>query len=457
MEKIEIKNLKGIGKEVYKLIEVLYPICRSITGNGVRETLNIIKKHIPLEISEISTGTKVFDWEIPKEWNIGDAYIKNSKGEKIVDLKKSNLHVLNYSIPIHKKISLVELKKHIFTLPKHPDWIPYRTSYYKENWGFCMTHNQFQKLKNEQYEVVIESKLEKGNLTYGELFLEGETKNEVLFTCYVCHPSMCNDNLSGVSLLTYLAKELIKKKQKLSYRFLFIPETIGAIAWLSKNENKVRNIKYGLVATCVGDSGHTTYKKTRDGNNEIDEIVNKVLIESKEPFEIIDFFPTGSDERQFCSPGFNLPVGSLMRTPYGKFPEYHTSKDNLDFINSENLENSFEKYYKIVKSLEEKSKTEQKKSDKNQKHKENSEKIFINLLPKCEPQLGKRGLYRNVGGSKFLEHDILAILWILNLSDGNNTLNEISKRSSINLSILNDNAKILEEKGLIKSKNAKAK
>ena len=454
INQIEIKNSKGIGKDIYELIQDLYPICRSITGNGVRETLNKIKQHIPLNISEVPTGTKVFDWKVPKEWNINDAYIKNSKGEKIVDFKKSNLHVLNYSLPIHKKISLTELKEHIFTLPEHPDWIPYRTSYYEENWGFCITHNQFQNLRDEQYEVCIESSLIQGSLTYGEIFLEGKIKDEVLLSCYVCHPSMCNDNLSGVSLLTYLAREISKVNHNLSYRFLFIPETIGAITWLSKNEKKINNIKHGLVATCVGDSGKMTYKKTRNGNNIIDKIVTNVLTESKEPFEIVDFFPTGSDERQFCSPGFNLPIGSLMRTIYDKFEEYHTSADNLNYVNSKSLENSFEKYLKIIKQLEEIKVEEKESNQKNVKNKiiiKSDEEIFYNNLnPKCEPQLGKRGLYNMIGAQKNSIQNMLPIFWVLNLSDGTNSISDIVKKSNLEIQDIKNAINILIKNNLLK-------
>jgi len=458
MEKIKIENSNGIGKEIYELIQELFPICRSITGDGVRQTLKIIQKHIPLKIYEVPTGTKVFDWEVPKEWNILDAYIKNSKGEKIVDFKKSNLHVLNYSIPIHKKISLIELKEHIFTLPEHPDWIPYRTSYYKENWGFCMTHNQFQNLKDEQYEVCIDSSLINGNLTYGEIFLEGERKDEVLLSCYVCHPSMCNDNLSGVALLTHLAKEIIKTKQNLSYRFLFIPETIGAITWLSKNEEKIKNIKHGLVATCLGDSGHMTYKKSRDGNNIIDKIVIDVLNESKEQFDVLDFFPTGSDERQFCSPGFNLPIGSLMRTVYDKFTEYHTSADDLDNVKSKYLENSFEKYLKIVKLLENFQEKKVKTVEKHEeiiKNESENEIFYTSLNQKCEPQLSKRGMYGVIGGLKNKVDNMMAVLWVLNLSDGTNSVSDITKRSHLDVQDIKNAIIILVKNNLltIKTKN----
>ena len=443
-------NIQNTGNEIYDLVEDLFPICRSITGNGVRETLEIIKKHIPIETHEIPTGTKVFDWVIPKEWNITDAYVKNSKGEKIIDFKKSNLHILNYSIPINKKVSLSELKEHVFTLPEHPNWIPYRTSYYEENWGFCITHEQFEKLTEDEYEVVIESTLKEGHLTYGELLLKGESENEILFSCYVCHPSMCNDNLSGVSLLTFLAKYISKKKLKYSYRFLFIPETIGAITWLSVNEKKVNKIKGGLVATCLGDQGNITYKKTRDGHSIIDKIVEKVLKESGEKYEIIDFFPAGSDERQFSSPGFNLPIGSMTRTIYGKFPQYHTSADNLDFVQPRYFQSTFEKYVLVISKLEDcfVSTSISKESIQKDSNEKNG-LMFKNIYPKCEPNLGKRGLYDMIGAKKDGLDNKMPIFWVLNFSDGENSLLDISQRSKIKLEDLKLAAERLVKVGLI--------
>ncbi|MBW2993467.1 DUF4910 domain-containing protein, partial [Candidatus Woesearchaeota archaeon] len=301
-------QIKEIGKQMHSFMTELYPLCRSITGNGVRKTLKLIGEHIPLNLSEVATKTKVFDWTIPKEWNIRDAYIKNSKGEKIVDFNKSNLHVLNYSVPVHKKMNLEELKKHLFTLPEYPNWIPYLTSYYKENWGFCLSHQQYEQLEEDSYEVFIDSTLKEGYLTYGEFFIQGKTDKEFLFSCYVCHPSLCNDNLSGVVLLTFLAKYLqnFGRNLKYSYRFLFIPETIGSITWLNLNEEKLSKIKCGLVATCVGDPGNLTYKRSKAKNTLIDKIVEKVLFDSGEPHNVVDFSPIGSDERQFCSIGFNM-------------------------------------------------------------------------------------------------------------------------------------------------------
>jgi len=428
-----LKN-ENIGNQMYEIIEKLFPICRSITGNGVRETLNIIKKYIPIEIHEIASGTSVYDWEIPKEWNVKDGYIKNSKGEKIINFKKSNLHVMSYSIPINKKIKVDELKQHVYTLPKFSDRIPYITSYYEERWGFSMSHDQFLQLNEEEYEVVIDSSLEKGFLTYGELFLKGEITDEVLFSTYVCHPSMCNDNLSGISLLVFLARIIQKMNPRFSYRFLFIPETIGAITWLKLNEQKTEKIKYGLVATCVGDSGKSTYKKARNEDALINSIVEKVLIDSKESYEISSFYPIGSDERQFCSPGFNLPIGSLMRTPYLKFNEYHTSADNLDFVKSNALVDSLKKYLDVVYIIE-------------------NNFIPKSLNLKCEPRIGKRKKFRSTGGKMEPTTNEDAIFWILNFSDGNHSLLDISIKSKINFRIIKQVTDELIEDGFLESKN----
>jgi len=451
-------DIKSNGKRMYDLIEELYPICRSITGNGVRETLEIIKKIIPLEIHELSSNTEVFDWKIPKEWNIKDAYVKDPTGKKIIDFQKSNLHVLNYSTPINTKLPLSKLKNHLFTLPNFPDEIPYLTSYYKENWGFCLSHNQFSQLDEGLYEVFIDSTLEDGSLTYGELFLPGKNDDEVLLTTYICHPSMCNDNLSGTSLLVYLAKKMLEKDLQYSYRFLFIPETIGAISWLSKNEKKLSKIKQGLVATCLGDIGKSTYKKSKFGNALIDKIVLNVLEKSSSPYNVIDFFPSGSDERQFSSPGINLKIGSLMRTPYAQFDEYHTSADNLSFIDSRCLNDSFEKYYQIIMSLEKQNSLVEEFEEPNLGSFSNKDKDFeidyskkyISLNPKCEPQLGKRGLYRMIGGQKDSDLDEMSIFWILCFSDGDYSLKYIANRSGIELGILEKTANLLCEKNLLK-------
>ena len=413
-----------MGQESYALIKRLYPICRSITGDGVRETLKIIKEQIPVKIVEVPTGTQVFDWKVPREWTIRDAYIKDSRGKKVVDFKNSNLHVLGYSTSINRKVTLKELKDHLFTMPDNPDAIPYLTSYYKENWGFCLTGKQFKGLKEGTYEVVIDSKLKDGHLTFGELYLKGRLKEEVLLSCYVCHPSLCNDSLSGVSLLTFIAKYLMNLNLNYSYRFLFIPETIGAITWLSLNEKKVSRIKYGLVATCVGDGGGLTYKKSRDGDALIDRIAEKALIDSGKPYTIIDFNPAeGSDERQFCSPGFNLPVGSLMRTKYGSFSEYHNSADNLSFVAPEYMADSFRMYFDVISIIE------------------NNDR-YLNLVPKGEPQFGRRGLYRAIGG-KDMSPDEVSVFWVMNMSDGRHTLLDVALRSGLKFSQIKKAADIL--------------
>lgn len=412
MNKIEIQSEVNLGEQMFSLIEELYPICRSITGDGVRKTLHILKERIPLEISEVPTGTEVFDWTVPKEWNINNAWIKDSKGNKIIDFQDSNLHVLNYSIPVDKKVTLEELKDHLYTLPDHPDWIPYRTSYYSERWGFCLEYSKFKDLKDEQYHVYIDSSLEPGHLTYGELLIEGDSEEEILISSHVCHPSLCNDNLSGISVAVQLAKKLLELNNRYSYRFLFIPGTIGSITWLALNEDKLSSIKQGLVLSCVGDKGHVHWKKTRQESSEVDRAVEKVLEESGDPFDLLNFLPYGYDERQFSSPSINLNVGCFMRSQWGTFPEYHTSADNLKFVQPEFLEDSYYKLWRTLQML-----------DQNN--------TYINLNPKCEPQLGRRGLYSKTGGDSHFELNQMAVLWILNLSDGTNSLLDISKRSDI--------------------------
>ena len=436
---MELANLKTAltpdtaGQEMYELIAELYPLCRSITGDGLRKTLDILKRHLPLDIHEVSTGTQVFDWTVPKEWNIRDAYVKNSRGEKIIDFKHSNLHVVSYSTPLRKTVRLKELQEHLFTLPDHPEWIPYRTSYYKENWGFCLSHKQFLTLEDDAYEVYIDSSLQDGCLTYGEYYLEGEQPEEVLLSCHICHPSLCNDNLSGVALLTFLAKYLRALTPRYSYRFLFIPGTIGSITWLCLNEVRVSYIKHGLVIAGVGDAGQSTYKKSRRGDAEIDKAAAHVLKHSGQAYEIIDFFPYGYDERQFCSPGFDLPVGCLMRTPHGRYPEYHTSADNLDFIQPTYLADSFSKCLSILNVLE-------------------NNKLYVNQNPKCEPQLGKRGLYTSIGGQTGSRMAELAMLWALNFADGCHTLLDIADKAGLEFGLIRDAAHALSRHNLLKER-----
>jgi aminopeptidase-like protein len=419
------------------LIERLYPICRSITGNGVRETLRILQEYIPLTVREVPSGTRVFDWTVPKEWNIEDAYLKNSKGEKLVDFQKCNLHVLNYSLPVHKKVSLNELKAHSFSLPDKPDWIPYRTSYYKENWGFCLSHKQLTELQEDEYEVFIGSRLRDGHLSYGEYFIKGQSAEEILISTHVCHPSLANDNLSGIALAVFIAKHLRAASSRYSYRFVFSPGTIGSITWLSLNEAQTTRIKHGLVLACAGDSGKLNYKKTRQGNAEIDRAVIQALKDSGDAFAVHEFSPYGYDERQFCSPGFNLPVGCFMRTPHGEFPEYHTSADNLELVQPRFLADSLTKCLSILEILE-------------------GNRRYLNLNPKCEPQLGKRGLYGSIGGQSDGRLQELAILWVLNLSDGANDLLDISEKSKIRFCLIKNAANALLANNLLREASKSA-
>jgi len=400
-----------IGAQMHGLIADLYPICRSITGDGFRETLQRLQAHVPLSVHEVPSGTRVLDWTVPNEWNIRDAYVQNARGERMVDFRRSNLHVLSYSAPVHRRVSLEELKAHCFSIPEHPDWIPYRTSYYQEAWGFCLTHRQLQALAEDEYEVHIDSTLAPGHLTYGELVLPGETSDEILISCHACHPSLCNDNLSGVAVATFLARYLQGQRRRYSYRFLFIPGTIGPITWLARNEDVVPRIKHGLVLAGVGDAGSVHYKRSRRGDAEIDRAVAHVLRTGR-PHELLDFTPYGYDERQYCSPGYDLPVGCLSRTPYGRYPQYHTSADDLDFVRAEALADSYATCRAVFEVLE-------------------GNETLVNQSPKGEPQLGRRGLYGAIGGQSQQQVDEGALLWVLNLSDGRHDLLNIAERAGL--------------------------
>jgi aminopeptidase-like protein len=420
-----------LGEEMLGIISSLYPFCRSITGNGTRETLKYIRTRIPLDIHEVPSGTKVFDWIVPKEWNIHGAFIKNAKGEKIVDFANSNLHVMGYSVPFHGKLALEELRKHLFSLPDHTNWIPYRTSYYKEDWGFSLSHRVLAEMTDGEYEVFIDSSLTPGHLTYGEYFLPGESSDEILISSHTCHPSLCNDNLSGIALSVLLAEYLRQKPRRYSYRFLFIPGTIGSITWLALNEARVSAIKHGFVIAGVGDKGTFTYKRTRRGDAEIDRVFSYVLSRVADGSRVMNFHPYGYDERQFCSPGFNLAVGGVMRTPFGEYPEYHTSADNLDFVRPESLSDSFYKCASALEILEDNG-------------------VYRNQNPKCEPQLGRRGLYQAAGGQSHTQFDQMAILWVLNLSDGSHSLLDIAERSGFDFDSIRSAAKLLLEHDLLK-------
>jgi aminopeptidase-like protein len=418
------------GLELYELVRDLYPIPRSLTGNGVRETLRRLSERIPLELHEVPTGTHAFDWTVPKEWNVVGAHITGPDGRRVVDLADSTLHVVGYSVPVRARLPLAALREHLTSIPEHPDWIPYRTSYYREGWGFCLRHSTLLALEEGEYEVVVDSTLEDGHLTYGEYLLAGDSSDEVLISTHVCHPSLANDNLSGIAVATFLAERLGPLPRRLSYRFLFVPGTIGAIVWLARNRDRTERIRHGLVLTSLGDPGPFTYKRSRRGDAEVDRAVAHVLRSSGRDHELLDFSPDGYDERQYCSPGFDLPVGRLTRTPNGRYPEYHTSADDLDLVRPDALGDSLETVLEVCSLL-----------DANGR--------YVNLNPHGEPQLGRRGLYRQVGGRKEERSGELALLWVLNLSDGVHTLLDVAERSGLPFREIRLAADALVDAGLL--------
>jgi aminopeptidase-like protein len=400
------------GNAMMALVEKLFPICRSITGNGVRQTLEILRRYIPLQVNEVPSGTPVLDWSVPREWNVREAYIESDDGTRVVDFAANNLHIVQYSPPIDAVMPLPELRPHLHTLPDHPDWIPYRTSYYVENWGFCLTHRRLASLADGFYRVRIDSDLAPGYLSYGELVIPGEITDTVLLSCHICHPSLANDNLSGIAVATMLACHLQTLRLRYSYRFLFIPGTIGSLTWLAHNEDKVGSIVHGLVLSCLGDPGGMTYKQTRRGNAAIDRVVAHVLAHDKVPYRITPFVPYGYDERQYCSPGFDLPVGCLMRTPNGEYPEYHSSADNLSLLRPDSLAHSLGVLQRIISVIE-------------------GDAVYRSRNPKGEPQLGRRGLYAMLGGQRESSYDQMALLWVLNLADGHHSLLDMAERARV--------------------------
>ncbi|HEU5074698.1 MAG TPA: DUF4910 domain-containing protein [Polyangiaceae bacterium] len=417
------------GEELYALVKRLYPICRSITGQGLRQTLDILSELVPLARTEVPSGTPVLDWTVPNEWNIRDAYIEDSAGKRVVDFAASNLHVVNYSTPVRRRMTLAELRPHLHTLPEQPELIPYRTSYYAETWGFCLSQAQLDTLAEGEYDVCIDSSLEPGALSYGEFVVPGQCEDEVLISTHVCHPSLCDDNLSGVAISVYLARELARLTPRYTHRFLYAPGTIGAITWLAQNRATAPRVKHGLTLTCLGDSRPFTYKRSVRGDSDIDRAAGQVLSHRGDGSQVIDFFPYGYDERQYNSPGFRLPVGSLMRGRHGQFAEYHTSADNLEFVSGERMLESYRVLSDILRLLDE-------------------NRTYQNLAPFGEPQLGKRGLYRALGGNTIPDLQ-LAMLWVLNLSDGEHSVLDIAERSKLEPNTLLVAARLLREHALI--------
>jgi aminopeptidase-like protein len=423
------------GLDAYELMERLFPLCRSLTGDGVRETFDVLEEYIPLTRVEIPSGTKVFDWNVPDEWNIRDAYIADADGTRVVDFQRSTLHVVSYSEPVRATLPLEQLRERLHTLPDQPDVVPYRTSYYERTWGFCLSHRQLLEMRPGDYEVVIDSTLAPGQLSYAELAIEGQGTGEVLVSTYVCHPSLANDNLSGIAVATMLARELLDRRPRHTYRFLFAPGTIGPLAWLHQNRDRLDRIEHGLTVSCIGDGGNLTYKRSRRGDAEVDLAIETVLRDSGAPHRVLPWEPWGGDERQFCSPGFDLPVGCLMRTPHGEFAGYHTSADGLDRIRPESLAQAVDVCLDLSDVLE----TNRRPS---------------NLSPYGEPQLGRRGLYRSAGGAVATPNDERALLWVLNQSDGRATLLDVARSSGLGYSVVRRAAERLEQVGLLSTNHA---
>lgn len=419
---------------MHDLAAELFPIHRSITGPGVRTTLARLRELVPLSIHEVPTGTRVFDWEVPEEWTIRDAYIQDERGRRLVDFRQCNLHVVGGSRPIRARLRWQQLKPHLHTLPEHPQWIPYRTAFHADTWGFAVSHEQFQQFErsgDRQYEVCIDAALEPGSLTYGELLLPGETNEEVLFSTHVCHPSLANDGLSGMVVAVYLARHLAQcASRRYSYRFVFVPATIGAITWLALHEDILPRIRHGCVLSCCGDPGAFTYKKSRRGDAEIDRAFAHVLRHGGHPHRVLEFEPFGYDQRQYCSPGINLPVGNLMRTPNECYPQYHTSADDLTLIRPEALAETWRVCCEVCALLE-------------------GNRRYRNRFPKGEPRLGPRGLYHAFGSRPDRQTLQKAVLWVLNLSDGEHSLLDIARRAELPFSFVREAADLLLQSQLL--------
>ena len=407
----DVVSSSDLGEVLHQRMAELYPICRSITGDGLRQTLRLIGELIPLEMRSVPSGTEAFDWTINDEWNVRDAYIADVNGRRLVDFRAHNLHLVGYSTPVRTRMTLDELRPHLHTLPEHPDWIPYRTTYYARTWGFCLAHSQLEALGPGPFDVVIDTAITPGELSYGELVIPGDRADEVIISAHECHPSLANDNLSGIVVAAELARALLAIDRRLyTYRFLFAPGTIGSIAWLNQNPDAWPRIRHGLVLTGLGGGGRLVYKQTRHGSRTIDRTASHVV--NSHGGEVRGYSPYGYDERQYNSVGFDLPVGRLSRTPHGEYPEYHTSADNLDFVAAEELVDAYAAVWQILQILE------------------GGDRRYRNLSPYGEPQLGKRGLYPKTGGQAASD-EVMAMLWTLAYSDGEHTLLDIAEVSDL--------------------------
>jgi aminopeptidase-like protein len=422
-------NLDSIGNDIWSLCSRLFPICRSITGDGVRQTLDILGEIIPITIHEVPSGTQVFDWIIPKEWNIRDAYIADENGYRVVDFKKNNLHVVGYSIPVDALSSLSELEPHIYSIRDQPDAIPYVTSYYEERWGFCLSHNERLKLKEGKYHVFVDSDLKKGHLTYAELIVPGKEPQEIFFSTYICHPSMANNEISGPAVMTFIASWLASQANRYTYRIIFIPETIGALTYLAQNLAILKqNVLAGFNITCVGDERAYSYIGSRYGNSLADKTALNVLSFKHPDFIKYDFLARGSDERQYCSPGIDLPIATICRSKFGTYPEYHTSLDNLDIVTPAGLEGSYNLIRDFIEALE------------------HNKTYKINCLG--EPQLGKRGLYPTLS-VKTSGASVKTMMDFIAYADGTNDLIDISNIIGKPVSSIWPIAKKLHGRGLL--------
>jgi aminopeptidase-like protein len=405
-------SAQPIGERMYAWAEDLFPICRSLSGEGVRSTLAYFQSLLPkLTIHEVKSGTQVFDWTVPDEWNIKDAYIADQEGNRVVDFQENNLHVVGYSEAIDVEMSFEELDKYLYSLPDQPEAIPYITSYYKKRWGFCLSHKlreQLQKSPKKNYKVRIDSSLAPGSLTYGELLIPGKSKKEILLSTYICHPSMANNELSGPIVVTALAQWLSQQESDYSYRLLFIPETIGSIIYIHKNLDTLKSlVKAGFVVSCVGDNRDYSYVASRKGDTLADRAAKHVLNNHVTSYTSYSYLERGSDERQYCSPGVDLPVCSICRTKYGQYPEYHTSLDNLELITAEGLEGAFSVYKKVIQLLE--------------------ANAFYKVTTPCEPQLGKRGLYPTIS-TKDTKAQIATMMNVIAYADGDNDLIALAEK-----------------------------
>lgn len=425
-----------IGAELYRLVERLFPIARSLTGDGVRETLDVLEREfgVELERSEIASGTPLYDWVVPREWRLREAHITRVGGERVVDVADSNLHIVGYSTPVSARMSREDLDAHLHSLPDQPDLVPYRTAYHADTWGFCIADRVRREMSDEEYDVHIDAELVDGAMSLAEARVEGRSPREVLLSCNTCHPSLANDGVSGIALTALLARELAKTSPRLTHRFLFSPGTVGPLAWLAQNEPGLERVAHGLVVSCVGDDGPVTYKRSRRADSATDRVAVEILASLDVEHRLEPFVPWGGDERQFCSPGFDLPVGCLSRTPHGAYPEYHTSADDLELVTPGALAQSWDVYRAMLYAFD-------------------VNVTYVSQNPKGEPQLGRRGLYRSVSaglptGAQELER---ARLWVLSLSDGRHDLAAIAERSELPWDAIVAAARELETAELIRA------